>query len=215
MTVWNQISFESRLSDRNVAVRLGEVCDQLPEFLVAQPLRQRVCRGARPDRRRRASHDEDQRERRHEQRSELRHHGRCRPCPLAAVAGPRLSTLCPLNGVPQRLHRRLGPGEQPLGKPRVLQHVRVDRPALVEVQAHAGQVLQPQVAVVVDLRVLEPRRQIRRVAGVGREQVDGRVEADLAQRLRDLRVLRARRSFASIASRSILVGSTWPISTRS
>ena len=57
-----------------------------------------------------------------------------------------------------------------------------------------GQELQPQVAIVIDLRVLEPGREVRRAAGVGREQVDRRVEPDLAERLRHLRVLRALRA---------------------
>ena len=45
----------------------------------------------------------------------------------------------------------------------VLQHVGVDGFALIEVEAQAGEVLQPQVPIAVDHRVGQPRVEIRRV----------------------------------------------------
>ena len=51
-----------------------------------------------------------------------------------------------------------------------MQHVGVDHVSLIEIQSEAGEVLQAQVAIVVDLRVLEPRRQICFPAGISYSQ---------------------------------------------
>ena len=53
-------------------------------------------------------------------------------------------------------------GEDGVRLPAVVQHVGVDDVGLVQVQPAARQVLQPQVAVAVDLRVGQPRREVRR-----------------------------------------------------
>ena len=60
------------------------------------------------------------------------------------------------------------------------QHVGVDRVALIQVQAEAGQILQPQIAIAVDVRVGQPGAEVCGRAGVVGEEIDGRVDADLA-----------------------------------
>src|SRR5688572_31599262 len=44
-----------------------------------------------------------------------------------------------------------------------------------------SEILQPQVSVPVDLGILQPRLQLRGVAGEGGEELDRRIEADLAR----------------------------------
>src|SRR5215475_3225274 len=80
--------------------------------------------------------------------------------------------------------------EQVFGKLPVPEDLRVNRTALVEVQAEPGKILQPQIAIAVDVRILEPLLQIDRTAAVAREHVDRRVEADVMQRLDDGRIVR-------------------------
>ena len=70
------------------------------------------------------------------------------------------------------------------------QHLGVDLTSLVEVQPAAGEVLQAQVAVAVDLRVLQPRLHVGRGTRIGRKQVHRGRHADVRERLPDRRVLR-------------------------
>src|SRR5258708_14687293 len=66
-----------------------------------------------------------------------------------------------LDGAEQALLRRVGRDEEILGHLRhVAQHVGVDHIRLIEIQPEPGQILQPQVATVVDLRAAEPRLEI-------------------------------------------------------
>src|ERR1700704_3117695 len=62
--------------------------------------------------------------------------------------------------------------EEIVGELAVSQNLGIDRAALVEVEAEAGQILQAQVAVAVDVRVLEPLFQVDRAAAVAGEHVD-------------------------------------------
>jgi ribosomal protein S8 len=63
----------------------------------------------------------------------------------------------------------------------VRQHLVVNRRLAVCVQSHPGQVLQSQIAVVIDFRVLEPRRQIGRLARVARQEVERGEKSDALQ----------------------------------
>jgi hypothetical protein len=74
------------------------------------------------------------------------------------------------------------------GEPRVLQHLEIDLAALLQVESPPREVLQPEIPIPIDRRILEPRREIGCRAGIGGHQLSGRAEADLAQRLRDSRV---------------------------
>ena len=82
--------------------------------------------------------------------------------------------------------------------------------AFVRVQPEAGEVLQAQIASRLIGASLEPRLQVGRSAGVGRQQLDRGVEADLAQRLRDRRVLRAAAAAPRSRRRRSCVGSDLP-----
>src|SRR5215475_8657330 len=95
-----------------------------------------------------------------------------------------------LNARADRFDRLRLTDEQVFGKLPVPEDLRVNRTALVEVQAEPGKILQPQIAIAVDVRILEPLLQIDRAAAVAREHVDRRVEADVMQRLDDGRIVR-------------------------
>src|SRR5215208_3134007 len=91
-----------------------------------------------------------------------------------------LPALLPVDAVPQRLLRLFLRDEQIVGHPgHVPQHVGVDDVSLIEVQAEAGQILQPQVAIAVDRRGAKPGLQIGLPSGVGRKQIDRIVHPDL------------------------------------
>src|SRR5947208_12918451 len=89
---------------------------------------------------------------------------------------------------PQCLQRLIRSDEEIARVAAILEHVRVDGAGLVDVQPETGQILQPQIAIAIDRRVLQIRLQIGTTAREGREQLDRGIEANLAQRLGDPRV---------------------------
>src|SRR5688572_26835165 len=111
-------------------------------------------------------------------------------CPLPFALFPALPALVGPDLLRQRRHPGWRAGEDAVGLLRVMQHVGENHVGAVQVETAAGQVLQAQDAVAVDLGVLQPALVVRGAAGVGAKQVDRRVHPDLAQRLRHRRVLR-------------------------
>src|SRR5581483_3455343 len=86
-------------------------------------------------------------------------------------------------------HRRHPYPVQPLGRtleqafriPAIANHVGVDRSLIVMVQALAGEELEAQVLVAVDLRIRHPRRERRALRRERREQIGGGIETDLRE----------------------------------
>src|SRR4051794_24984455 len=81
------------------------------------------------------------------------------------TAGLKAALLRRGNPAAQRCQRLLRSGKQIVGVAAVSQDVCVHPVAFVRVQPEAREVLQAQVAVVVDGRVLEPGPQVRRSTG--------------------------------------------------
>src|SRR5436190_13401309 len=103
-----------------------------------------------------------------------------------------LTALLATDRVPQGLHRFRRAGEQVFRELSGVGHdVLIDRVALIEVQAAAGQVLEAQVAIAVDHRVFQVAAHVGRLACEVGEQLDRRVDPHLAQRAGDTGVLRA------------------------
>ena len=112
--------------------------------------------------------------------------------PLGDLA---ISALNPSRRSSREILARSGPRalrshEQIVRIAAVLQDLRVHPIAFVRVQPEAGEVLQSEIAVVVDRAVPQPGLQVGRPARVAREQVDGGHHAHIPQGLRDRRVRR-------------------------
>src|SRR5262245_42805862 len=96
--------------------------------------------------------------------------------------------------------------EDPLRILGVADHVGVDRVGAIQVQAAAGEILQAQVAIAVDLRVFQPGTEIRRLSRKRREKIERRVHADLGQGFlnrRELGLLQARFHLVEIDRRPV------------
>ena len=62
-------------------------------------------------------------------------------------------------------------------------HVAIQVGFQVRINPPAGQILQPQILVAIELRALIPGTQVGALAGVGGEQIVRRIDSDVAQRL--------------------------------
>ena len=89
----------------------------------------------------------------------------------------------------ERSHHRvlalIGDGEQAGGILPIVENLLVDFALAVVVEGKSGEVLQAQVIVAVDLRILEPRLEIGCLPDIRSQQLHGRIEPHFAQRLRD------------------------------
>ena len=83
----------------------------------------------------------------------------------------------------------LGAGEKFAREAAVFEHLRVDRTRLVEIQAHAGKILQPHAHVVIDIGAGKPGFHVRRATGVGAEKVSRAVKVHGTHGLRDACVI--------------------------
>src|SRR5262245_20829082 len=95
-----------------------------------------------------------------------------------------------IDELPQLRDRLRRSMEETLGERRLLDHVLVDVRALIQIQAEAGQVLQPEIAIGVDLGVRQPPRHVLPAARVVSEQFNGGIDAGLRERGRDRRAFR-------------------------
>ena len=90
----------------------------------------------------------------------------------AGLIAPAVTTARPavhVQRLPQQLlAQRRRASEQILREPAVFEHFVINARVLVLVQAHAGKILQPQVAVTIDLGVGQPWPQISRLSAIGR-----------------------------------------------
>src|SRR5262245_7231247 len=106
-------------------------------------------------------------------------------CPRTGSSDPGSSSRRTLEGPASQVGLDSGPEllqrlgwavEQPLRVLRVLLHRLINRIALVQVQPEAGQELQLEVLVGVDLRIAQPVFHVALAAAIRREQLDGRVD---------------------------------------
>ena len=97
-----------------------------------------------------------------------------------SASRPNLVPDLAIQALAECLELRRRSAENVRGKRAVLQDLVVGVGAAVRVELEAGQILEPQVPVAVDLRVLEPALQVGALRGEGPEQIDrlvGAVEA--------------------------------------
>src|ERR1043165_7046576 len=91
---------------------------------------------------------------------------------LAMLA--RTDSLMRFESGAQGAQARFGTYQQICRIPPVLQHLTVDRAFLAHVERPAGDVLQAQTAIAVDIGALEPRPQIGLLTGVSRKRSEER-----------------------------------------
>src|ERR1041385_8844810 len=97
----------------------------------------------------------------------------------------RTDSLMRFESGAQGAQARFGTYQQICRIPPVLQHLTVDRAFLAHVQRPAGDVLQAQTAIAIDIGALEPRPQIGFLTGVSRKQLHDVAEIHVAQTLRN------------------------------
>src|SRR5207253_9875957 len=86
-----------------------------------------------------------------------------------------------LDRVAQLGEIRLGADEHTVGNPPRFRQFRIYPGLVPDVEAEPGEVLQAQVAIRVDGGALEPAGEIRAAPDIARDQIDRRLEADVAQ----------------------------------
>src|SRR5438046_8937256 len=90
-----------------------------------------------------------------------------------------------IDGLPQRGECLRRSGEEPFRILALLDHVPVNRVALVKIEPQSRQILQPQIAIAIERCVLEPSPHVRGMPGVVSKQLDRGMNPDLPERVRD------------------------------
>src|SRR5258708_18914357 len=94
----------------------------------------------------------------------------------------------------QRMRAFIRALEQPLGIDAKTQDPIVDGSFAIIVDSHSSDVLQAQIAVAIDFGARQPGPQIGLLPGVGGEQTESGVKANLIERLRDALIFGTRKA---------------------